>query len=161
MLKFSNAEKQIGKKIYKKFIELKKESRAPIIPFDNLYGFLNREEKNLIDKICSANPKDYGKNFTIFFGIKPVPKNLVALAKQKYISIKDNKAETVKTQYLPKPALKKFLKMKQAMRKDLGTTINITSGYRSPAFQAVILFIILFENKWNVKKTLRKVTLPG
>lgn len=161
MLSFSKTEKQAGEKLYRKFVELKKDPKAPIISFDDLYSFLSREEKILIDKICSADPKDYGKNFTIFYGLKPVPKNLVVLAKQKYISAKDHKIKTVKTQYLPEPVVKKFLKMKEAMRQDLGATINVTSGYRSPAYQAVMLFIILFENKWSVQKTLRRITLPG
>ncbi len=161
MLRFSQAEKRIGEKLYKKLINEKKKPRAPLMSFDDLYGFLNRKEKNLIDKICSVEPKEYGKNFTIFYGINPVPKDLVAIVNQEYFSAKDKNVKKVKTQYLPKLAFTVFIKMKKAMRKELRTAINVISGYRSPAYQAVILFIVLFENRWNVKNTLRRITLPG
>jgi len=161
MLKFSKAEKQIGVKLYKKFLKEKKNPKAPLISFDELYGFLTREEKNLIDKICSAEPKEYGKNFTIFYGIRPVPKDIVAIEGQKYFSARNEKVNRVRTQYLSKLVFAAFLKMKKAMKKDLGTAINVASGYRSPAYQAVILFIMLFENNWNVQKTLWRLTLPG
>jgi D-alanyl-D-alanine carboxypeptidase len=161
MLKIFQKEKQVGNKLYKKLIDLKEDSEAPLISFDKLYGLLNREEKNLIDKICSLEPKDYGKNYTIFYGIKPVPKDITMIENQKYFSAKHKEIKKVRTQYLPKLVYVDFLKMKKAMEKDLGTTINVTSGYRSPAYQAVILFIVLFENEWNVKKTLMRLTLPG
>jgi len=161
MIGFSQLEKQIGSRLYKRLIKFKKNPKAPLISFDELYGLLTREEKNLIDKICSVEPKDYGKNFTIFYGIKPVPKDIVAIDNQKYFSAKDNKVETVKRQYLPRLVYAAFLKMKQAMRKDLGTSINVVSGYRSPAYQAVLLMTNLFDNNWGMKATLRRLTLPG
>lgn len=161
MLRFSQAEKQVGAGLYKKLVKQKKNPKMPLISFDDLYGVLSRKEKNLIDKICSVEPKDYGKNFTIFYGIKPVPKDIIAIKNQKYFSAKGKKIETVGTQYLPKPVYAAFLKMKQSMKKDLGTTINVVSGYRSPAYQAVLLFTNLFGNKWNIRTTLRRLTLPG
>ena len=161
MLRFSQAEKQIGAGLYKKLVKQKNNLKMPVISFDYLYSVLNRKEKNLIDKICSVEPKDYGKNFTVFYGIKPVPKDIVAIENQKYFSAKSKKIEMVRTQYLPKPVYVAFLKMKQSMKKDLETTINVVSGYRSPAYQAVLLFANLFRNKWNMRATLRRLTLPG
>ncbi|MFH1385521.1 MAG: M15 family metallopeptidase [Patescibacteria group bacterium] len=161
MLRFFQAEKRIGARLYRKLINEKKNPKAPLMSFDDLYSFLDRREKNLIDKICLVRPKEYGKNFTIFYGIKPAPKDLVLIEKQEYFSAKDKKIKKVKTQYLPKSAFVAFIKMKKVMRKELETAINVISGYRSPAYQAAILFIVLFENRWNVKNTLRRLTLPG
>ena len=161
MLYFSIIEKYIGAELYKKLLKLKQDFHAQLISFNDLYAFLSREEKKLIDKVCSVEPKDYGKKHTVFYGIRPIPKNLVAIANQTYFSANNKKIIKVKTQYLPKLVFTVFLKIKKAMRKDLGKSINITSGYRSPAYQAVILFITFFENKWNVKKTLWRLTLPG
>jgi len=161
MLKFSRAEKLIGEKMRQKFIELRERPGATVISFDELYGCLDRDEIILIDKICSANPKEYGKNFTVFYGINPVPKKMIEFSGQKYVSARDGKTKTVRTQYLPEAAGRQFLKMKAAMQKDLGTAINVTSGYRSPAYQAVVIFLILLEKKWSMKNTLRCVTLPG
>lgn len=162
MLKFSKKEKATGKKIYRKFIiEKEKNPRASLISFNDLHGLLDNSEKKLIGKVLSVNPKDYGKNFTIFYGIKAVPKNLVAIRNQKYFSAKDKKIKKVKTQFLPGPVFEAFKKLNTALKKDLGRTINVISGYRSPAYQALILSVVLSENKWSVKKTLRRLTLPG
>jgi len=124
MLRFSQAEKQIGVRLYKKLINEKKNPKAPFMSFDDLYGFLDREEKKLIDKICSVEPKEYGKNFTIFYGIKPVPKDLVTIVNQVYFSVKDKKVKKVKTQYLPRPVFVAFAKMKKAMAAIFGLTIS-------------------------------------
>jgi len=162
MLKFSKKEKAAGKRIYRKFIiEKKKNLKSPLMTFNRLYGLLDEAEKKLIKKALSVNPKDYGKNFTIFYGIKAVPKDLVTIKNQRYFSAENKRFEKVKTQFLPRPTFEAFKKLKVAMNKDLGRTINVVSGYRSPAYQALILFIVLFENNWNIEKTLRRLTLPG
>ncbi len=160
MLKFSQKEKACGAKIYRKFIAEKTNNpKAPIISFQHLHGILTTEEKKLLQKILLVDPKDYGKNFTIFYGIKPPPKNLVAIKNQKYII--DKRLKKVKTQFLPRPVFVAFQKLRRAMKKDLGSSINVLSGYRSPAYQALILFVVLFENNWSVQKTLQRLTLPG
>jgi len=162
MLKFSKKEKAAGKKIYRKFtIEKKKNPKAPLISFDGLNRLLDDDEKKLIEKVLSVNPKDYGKNHTIFYGIDPVPKDLVAIENQTYFPAENKDVKKVKTQYLPKAVFVAFLRMKKAMKKELGKAVNVTSGYRSPAFQALILFTVLFQNKWSMKKTLLRLTLPG
>jgi D-alanyl-D-alanine carboxypeptidase len=75
--------------------------------------------------------------------------------------VKDKKIKKLKTQFLPKPIFIAFKKMKEAMRKDVGDTVNVVSGYRSPAYQALVLFLILVESNWSLLRTLKRVTLPG
>lgn len=168
MLKFSQKEKQIGKRIFRKFAqEKKKNPRLPLISFDYLYKILKAKERELLDKILTVNPKEYGKNFTEFYGIFPVPKNLAAIKNftlskvegQKYR--RGKKVKTIKTQFLPKPVFWAYNRLNQAMERDIGRTVNVASGYRSPAYQAVVLFNYLYECRWNMKKALRRVTLPG
>jgi LAS superfamily LD-carboxypeptidase LdcB len=160
MLKISKKEKETGKRIYRKFLEMKKKSRMPLISLRELYRILNKEEGILIKKIVSVDAKDYGKK-EIFYGITAVPKNIIAIKDQKYFSVEDKKFKKVAIEYLPATVFSAFKMMKEAMGKELGTSINVTSGYRSSAYQVVILFIVLFENKWNMFKTLRRVALPG
>lgn len=47
------------------------------------------------------------------------------------------------------------------MEREIGGAINVASGYRSPAYQALVLFNWLLECKWDIKKALRRVTMPG
>jgi len=160
MLKFSQEEKQIGKRIFRKFAaEKKKNFRLPLISFGYLYKILKAKERKLLDKILTVNPKEYGENFTEFYGIFPVPKNLVAIKNQKYR--RGKRLKTIKTQFLPKSVFKAYNRLNQAMKRDIGRTVNVASGYRSPAYQAVVLFNYLYECRWNMKKALRRVNLPG
>jgi len=161
MLKFSNCEKTTGKRMYLKFIKYKKNPKSQLISFKQFWSTLDKKEIALLKKIISIDPKDYGKNYTVFHRISPAPKDLVRLSNQKYYSSQDKKIKKVRTQFLPHQVYIAFKKMRQTMNKEIGTAINVTSGYRSPAYQTIILFIILFENKWNLRKTLRRVTLPG
>jgi D-alanyl-D-alanine carboxypeptidase len=121
---------------------------------------LEKDEKSLIKKILSLDPRDYGK-IAPFYGIKPVPKGIIAFRGQRYFSAKHKDFKKIRTQFLPAPAAAAFKKMKAAMKKELHFLINVASGYRSPAWQAAILFIVLFENKWNLQKTMKRLTLPG
>lgn len=80
MLKFSQKEKQIGRGLLKKLTaERNKNSRLPLISFDYLDKKLNKDEHKLLEKVISVNPKDCGKKYTIFYGINPVPKNLIEI----------------------------------------------------------------------------------
>ncbi len=159
-MKFSEEEKQIGEIIFKKFTDEKeKNERLPLISFKDLNKILNVEEHKLLDKILSVNPKEYGKNYTEFYGIKTAVKNLVAIKNQRYFVGK--KVKIVKTQFLPKPVYKSFVLLNESMKEGIGRIVNLASGYRSPAYQAIVLFSWLHQCRWNMKKALRRVTLPG
>lgn len=159
-MKFSEKEKQIGEIIFKKFAaEKKKNQRLPLILFNDLNKILNVQERELLNKILVANLKEYGKNYAEFYGIKSVPKSLVAIKNRKYFIGKN--AKIVKTQFLPKPVFESFVRLNNLMKKEIGRAVNVASCYRSLAYQAIVLFNWLYQCKWNMKKALRRVTLPG
>lgn len=159
MIKFSNEEKKIGEGIFKKFDygRLHKH-KWPIADFDEILGVLTKEERILIDKILKINPRDFGKKEP-FYGIRPVPKNLIFITNQKYEI--NGELRTVKPQYLPEDVYRSFLKLNNAMQDDIGRSINVLSGYRSPAYQLVIFFYYLFKHKWDLNKVLGFAALPG
>lgn len=64
-------------------------------------------------------------------------------------------------QYLPKQVWQAYKKMSNALQKDTGKTLLVSSGYRSPAYQIIIFLHYLKHYKNNLKKTLRRVALPG
>ncbi len=78
-------------------------------------------------------------------GIKKVPRNLV----------------TIKDQYLPKPVLSAFWKMHENLYMDTGKKLKIFSGYRSPAYQAIIFLKCLKENNFDFLRTAKRVAFPG
>lgn len=159
MIKFTEEDKKIGVDIFRKFKEGKnKNHKWWLLTFNALFRRLNKEERELIKNIMSTNPSDYGKKGT-FFGIKPAPKDLVSIKHQKFIL--KGKSKIVKTQFLPKQIFSAYACLNDAMRKEIGRSVNILSGYRSPASQAALFFCNLYLNDWNIGKTLKRVALSG
>lgn len=159
MINFTKEDKKIGLAVFKKFEygRLNKFS-WPIASFSTIFKILNNRERALIDKILSVNPKNFGKTGK-FYGIKPIPKNLVIIKNQKYEI--NGQTRIVKPQYLPRNVFLAYQKLNKVMRSDIDRTLNILSGYRSPAYQMVIFFHYLYLGGWSFKKTFRQVTLPG
>ncbi|KKP98281.1 MAG: D-alanyl-D-alanine carboxypeptidase [Parcubacteria group bacterium GW2011_GWD2_38_12] len=159
MINFTKEDKKIGQAIFIKF-EYGRLNKFcwPITPFSTIFKILNNKERALIDKILSVNPKNLGKTGK-FYGIKPVPKNLVIIKNQKYEI--NGQTRKVKPQYLPRKVFSAYQKMNKAMCDDIDGSLNVLSGYRSPAYQLVIFFHYLYLNGWDLKKTFRGVTLPG
>lgn len=156
IIKFSDKDKQIGQKLFEKFKERKeKDPKWPLLNFDKLFKILNKQEKQLIEKILTIDYKEIGLKKQPFFGIKSIPKNLVIIKKQSY------KDKEIKPQFLPKNVFLAFQKLNNAIKKDIDRSLKILSGYRSPAYQSVVLFCNLYKNNWDINKTLRQVALPG
>ncbi len=159
MLKFTEQDKKIGKKIFEKF---KKGNEIDpqwfLLRFNKLFKLLNNKEGQLIKRILSIDPKEYGLKLP-FWGIKPIPKNLVMIKNQQYKLGKEIK--TIRPQFLPKNVFLAYQCLNNAMKKDINRSLNIFSGYRSPAYQLVVFFCNLYFNNWNIKKTLKSALLPG
>ena len=156
---FSDREKEVGAKIFKKFNHGRLHKHEwPVADFDEILGILSKKERLLIDKVLGINPLDFGKNCP-FYGIKPVPKNLITIIGQEY----EFKGEVriVKMQYLPKNVYRSFLDLNDAMHDNIGRTINILSGYRSPAYQLVLFFYYLVRDGWDLREVLKFSNLPG
>ena len=120
-----------------------------LISFAFLNKILNGDERALIKKILEVSPRDFGFKGK-FLGIKPVPKNLCKISHQK-----------IQNQFLPGRALSAFNKMNDAMFAETGEQVEILSGYRSPAYQAIVFLWNLRANKYNLQKTVSTVALPG
>jgi len=158
MLKFSKQEKQIGERIMEKFAkEREKNQRFNLVTFKELFAILDSQEIKLLNKVLKIDPKKYGQNAP-FIGVGPAPKNLVAIKNQREKS--DYKNIKLPTQYLPRPVFDAFSRLNQAIKKDLGRKLNVY-GYRSPAYQLVVLFRNIYFANWRVKEALKKVLAVG
>ena len=75
--------------------------------------------------------------------------------------LKKGQPEEIGAQYLPPDVFYAFETMMAAMEKDLGRSLYVESGYRSPAYQ---LYTFLFygpKHGYSLKETNRWVALPG
>ena len=134
--------------------QMKKEGRAPLMTFDELYQGLGREEKGLLDRVRSIRPE--GKTY---LGM-PDPDIVFKKIEGQEIRRK-GKPETVDPQYLPAPVYKTYERMMRTMEKDLGRRLYVESGYRSPAYQLYTFLFYLPGHGYSIAETRRWVALPG
>ncbi|MEK7520086.1 MAG: D-alanyl-D-alanine carboxypeptidase family protein [Patescibacteria group bacterium] len=123
-----------------------------------LWQMLSKEERVLAQKIMRINPGHYGFRGPRY-GITKVPSNLVVIHNQTYMIRKTRK--TVSPQLVSKNVYNAYRTLNAAMRLDIGKTVLIESGYRSPAYQLAVFLHYLKHYKWNMRKTCKRVTLPG
>ncbi len=152
MITFTPHDKRLGRQIYKKLNAARKKNlELRIANFSDIRNILNKDERAVVDKIRYINPQDYEKKYQLL-GIRPVPSNLVRIKDQTYQLKEKNKK--IPLQFLPKKVFKAYQKLNNAMQQDIDRSINVFSGYRSPAYQMVLFFCDFYNNLWDVNKTL-------
>jgi len=131
---------------------------ARVMSFDTLYALLLDEEKKIIERIITIDPTVYGFRGQCF-GIASVPDDLVALVGQEYC-IRGIK-KLLQTQYLPAHAHQAYLRMNDAMDVGIGRRVLVESGYRSPAYQAIVFLRYLAEHAYSFEETIKRIAIPG
>lgn len=159
-MKFQKEEIDILEGILKKFLDKKRQSRKKIVLMDyrNFLSLLNPAERKLIKKIQNLDISKYGKK-TPFYGLKPVPNNLVMVRGQKYEE--KGMLRHVFASFLPRKVYEAFKKMNKALKRETGKSLLIRSGYRSLAYQMIVFLRHLKNNFWDLRKTMKGVALPG
>lgn len=159
ILKFSTEEKRIGRRLYQKFMRLrKKNERLKTASFKQLFDLVTVPEAQILEAILSVKNSEVGKTMP-FYGFKSPPRNLVRIKPQTYL--KNGEKKKTGVQFLPLPVYLAYKRLNKAITKDLGKPLVILSAYRSPAYQLALFFVDLCQDKWNFKKTLSYVALPG
>jgi zinc D-Ala-D-Ala carboxypeptidase len=84
----------------------------------------------------------------------------VPVPRAKYILRDETKVTTM--QYCPKPVYQDYSRMMQAMRGDIGKTLLIENGYRSPGRQAYdFLYYLRKNHHYSLAENARWNALPG
>lgn len=154
----SSGDKKLIASVLAKINEKKKTGKLRIFGFESLYRFLDKNEVNLIKKLLAIEPLKYGFRGK-YLGLVDVPNDLVAIGVQRY-KLK-GKIKTVGERYLPKQVFRAYKKLNSALYKDTGKKLLVGSGYRSPAYQAVVFLHYLSANNFNFNKTIKRVAIPG
>ena len=124
---------------------------APLLCWSELIGALNSQ---------SAPPHQPFRRFSkVADDNDEIQPPLVRLDNQS-IS-KNGRTKVIPPQYVTQTVYDAYIRMNQRMQKDLGTTLRIESGYRSPAYQFYLFLSRLPRHKFNVAETNRHVALPG
>ncbi|MBI4993830.1 D-alanyl-D-alanine carboxypeptidase family protein [Candidatus Wolfebacteria bacterium] len=157
---FTAEDKKLGASLFKKVHSLVADGGDyPIMDAKDFGIHFSAKEVAFLKKILNFQPVDFGLG-NEFFGIGHVRRHLlVKIENQEYEF--DGKVKIIKPQFLPANVFEKFVEMNRAMETDIARRLNVYSGYRSPAYQALTFFHVLHSNSWNLEKTLKRVALSG
>jgi len=113
---------------------------------------LTNEENAFANIFLTIDPKRFGFKGE-WYGLNESHKNMIRV--KKFADTRDG------CHYLPSDVVAAFDKMNKAMMREVGKVLYLDSGFRSGAYQLIIFFQQLSANKFNLKKTCRRVALPG
>lgn len=115
-------------------------------------------EKIFVKKVFKINPKDLGFNGS-YFGLNE-PNDLRKIDGVT-LNYKNNPLK-ISTNYLPESIYNDFLKMNEAMQKDINKKLFIESAYRSSALQGQLFFYYLVkENGYSLLENAKWIAMPG
>ncbi len=128
----------------------KKEGKAPLISFKQLYHGLSAEQQEFLDRIRAIKPSD--KDFDPLLSFEKIEGQQI---------LRDGKPLILDIQYLPEPVYQAYEKMMAAMKEDLGKRLWVESGYRSPAYQLYTFLYYTPKHHYSIEETNEWVALPG
>lgn len=129
-----------------------------IMKFSDLYSLLDEQEIVFMKGLMSIDPKIHGFKGA-YFGIHEADNDLILISGQR-LKVKD-KTIIISTQYLPKKVFDAYKKLNYAMHSEIKKEVLVESGYRSPAYQAIVFLRNLMAHDFDFQKTISRVALPG
>ncbi len=138
--------------------EKKKKGTAPLLSFEDLYAVLNSGQIVFLEEVRRVDPLALAGSSQR----RPPPSGhdqFVRIDKQ--VVLKEGKPVVLDPQYLPVPVYDAYVRMMEAMEKDLGKPLLVESGYRSPAYQLYLFLFYLKNHNYSIRETNRFVALPG
>ena len=159
VLELSQEQKTIVSGLVDKYyLSIKDLKSIRLIKKTELEQLLTSEEIEIIDFLYEIKPTELGFKGE-YVGNEDPPDNMVEITPMVF-RVKDKDIPT-EIQYLPEPIYKKLDAMIKKMATDGAGRLLIYSGYRSPAFQALLFLKFLKRNNYELKKTGTSVALPG
>ena len=133
---------------------------APMISMEEIYQGLNEEQKSFLDKVRKISPKrDFGFHGP-FLGNDTTGVEFQKIEGQVY-TLKTGEQKTIPTQFLPKNVYEAYLKMMDAMERDLGKRLLVESGFRAAGYQLRTFLFYTPKHHYDLKETGEWVALPG
>lgn len=158
-IKFSRKErKAVGSFLEKAAIKRERDPQMRLIGFQSLFRLCSKQERALLKKFLKLDPRAYGFK-GIYYGITATPKDMVTIRRERIP--KTERYLSNGTHFLSRKAHEAYRRMNRAMLRDIGRRVFIFSGYRSPAYQLIVFLEILKEHKFNMKRAVKGVALPG
>ncbi len=129
------------------------------LQFEDLYAPLDNNQRIFLKAFATINP--YQLNIDMPYQlIQDFPLDLVKIESQTLLSA-NGQPYITQTQFLPKNVYISYINMTNAMQQDIGKTLYIASGYRSPAYQLYLFLFYLKNHEYSILETRRFVAWPG
>ena len=136
----------------------KKEGTAPLITWQELYARLKPGQIAFLEEFRKVEPAQVGGASRRLPQAAP---NVRFQRLDRQVILKEGKPFKLDTQFLPEAAYQAYLRMMDAMERDLGKRLLVESGYRSPAYQLYLFLFYMPKHGYSVRETNRHVALPG
>ena len=129
-----------------------------LVTLDTTKDHLDSRQAQLIDWLFELRPGDFGLD-TPFYGLEEVESGSHFIV----LSYKTKPPKKAKiTQYLPKETYLAFSDMhRQFLKENPNRQLIVTSAYRSPAYQALLIFYYAWRQDFDLAQVLKRVALPG
>lgn len=133
------------------------------LTFAELYAPLDEVETVFLEQFKNLDPQEVGVKIP-FRGFATGEEELTVITGQMVKDREKKDADVQKElppQFLPPVVYDAYLKMVDAMQKDIGKKLLIESGYRSSAYQLYLFVYYLKNHAYSIRKTAKYVALPG
>ncbi len=163
VVRLSNADRAMVVRMLEKLAglitERRQKSNLATLTFEELYAPLDDHEKAFLKRFQAIDPNLLELSIP-YQGIPKEAPELVIIRGQK-IKSADNKTWTIPPQFLPKEVHEAWQAMIAAMKKDIGKTLYVESGYRSAAYQLYLFISYLKNHQYSIRETARSSAWPG
>ena len=128
------------------------------LSFEEVYVRLDAKDREFLHQFQDLDPVKAGIK-TQWHGIADGNVDLVQLDDQTIT--KSGKAEKLSPQFVSRKAFESYSRMMRAMKKDLGKSLLVESGYRSSAYQLYLFILYLKNHDYSILETAKWNALPG
>lgn len=160
LLRIANAEKLIDSLADKLTDTYYKQKNLTL---RELYNNINEEEAQIVKWLMSLRPENIEVH-TEFRGYEEpdTETDFEIIERERTITRTDGTEKTyTEINYVPRRVYKAWNSMLKTMEKDISKSMIIFSGYRSPAYQVLLICYKLSRNNYNPDIVFHKSSLPG
>ena len=136
----------------------KQDGAANVLTWEELLQPLDDGQRAFISAFRALRADTLGAT-SHYFGEPDHPPEVAPVGPQQVTA--NGQPKTLDPQFLPRPAHNAYLRLMQAMERDLGKRLLVESGYRSPAYQLYLFLFYLPKHGFSIRDTNRFVALPG
>jgi LAS superfamily LD-carboxypeptidase LdcB len=163
IVKPSNPDKVMVEQVVKRLEPMIEQRRSQgdiaALTFEELYSPLNGDERVFLRRFQNLDTRLL--NITIpYQGIPSKTSDLVVI-KSQIMKLAENETQEIPPQFLPRNVYNAYTAMMAAMKKNIGKTLYVESGYRSAAYQLYLFVFYLKNHDYSIRETARFVAWPG